>query len=325
MKYLWAGLSLLLILFIISNFGMWLVQEFLDHFDGRKYGDAHALADDTWIKPAETEAQTPVTAAVAETDSEAELLDAVLLDGNRLNDIQRFQILAELSLKRYGSYFGEYLDREPIEEIELSKDQAGDYVLQFLELLKSFSAPEYIPYQAKDGFKLDFRADKSHPSVSLWVADLSGYGCTAFLYLDARTGLPIRFRASYSSHEAEYDLSSLFENNVYVMDEVRLDRSWQTGNPVFVELLQSYMAGFLGVNFYSNAVFDNGLVEQWMTDDYRYVLTWASGNSPDHRKKFDLVLSPMDGQETIRQAFSEPYGYLGYQREIVINEAEEGE
>ncbi len=326
--YLLAGLGLLAVLFLISSLGMWMVQKFLDHFNGRKYGEAVALADEAWTRTSEIpETDVSVSAGssvFAETEQENETMDAVLLDGNRLNDLERLQILAELSLKYHGSAYGQYLEREPIEEIELSEQEARDRALLFLDFVNASLPSGSSRYQTEGDVDMSFRADKEHPSAALWAADFTTYGCTVFLYLDARTGLPVRFRAAYRSYIAS-DPGELPCTNGIALDTLASSRNWQTGNPVFLEQLFSYLSEQLKVNFYTNPVTGNAYPEadergfipylpgfQWRSDDYRYVLTWARRSEADYQgdySEFDLVLSPMEAQETVRNTFSDRYGY----------------
>ena len=323
-KYLSAGLGLLLALLLISSFGMWLVQEFLDHFDGRRYREAAAVSDGAWTQAAEPETLHPADVTAGDdTDPGEETLNAVLLDGNRLNDTERLRILTELSLKPYGKAYRDHLEREPLEEIELTEAEARERAFQFLKLINASLPFSYVQYQA-EGVKLDFRADPAHPSVSLWAADFTTYGCVVLLYLDARTGLPVRFRAAYDPFAQKGDTGLVCENAA-ALDILATGRSVQTDNPVFLETLLSYLADSLKANFYTNPIVGNAYpeaddvgnilylpVSQWMTDDYRYVLTWAFQNSAEaggHLSEFDLVLSPMEAQETVRNIFAVEYGY----------------
>ncbi len=326
LNYLFAGLGLLLALLLISSFGMWLVQEFLDHFDSRKYREAAAVADGAWDQSVTAKPETllPTNMTVGgETETGEETLNAVLLDGNRLNDAKRLQVLAELSLKPYGKAYGNYLEREPLEEIEMTETEARERAFQFLELINVSIPASYVQYR-EEGVKMNFRADPAHPSVSLWVADLTTHGCVVLLYLDARTGLPVRFRTAYDPF-AWADASGSVCENAAALDILASGRSAYTDNPVFVESLLSYLAENLTTNFYTNPIVgnvypegsDDGAVRflpvsQWMTDDYRYVLTWAFQNNAvagGCQSKFDLVLSPMEAQETVRNIFSDEYGY----------------
>ena len=332
--YFLAGLGLLAALLLISSLGMWMVQKFLDHFDGRKYGEAVALADEAWTKASElseTESSVPTDVSVSVKtegstgeEAEEEMPDAVLLDGNRLNDMERLQVLAELSLKYHGRVYDQYLEREPIEEIELSEQEARDRALLFLDFVNASLPSGSARYQMEEGVNMSFRADKEHPSVALWVADFTTYGCIVFLYMDARTGLPVRFRATYRSYVAGDPGEIVYENGI-ALDTLASSRNWQTGNPVFLEQLFSYLSEQLKVNFYTNPVTGNAYPEadergfirylpvfQWMSDDYRYVLTWARRSEADYQgdySEFDLVLSPMEAQETVRNTFSDRYGY----------------
>ncbi|MCI8505380.1 MAG: hypothetical protein HFI67_04235 [Lachnospiraceae bacterium] len=321
-NYLLAGFGLLLALLLISSLGMWLVQEFLEHFDGKKYGEAVALADDTWQQS--TESVKSESASLEQEDFGEEGINAILLDGNRLNDIERLQVLSGLSMKLYGSAYNQYLEREPIEEIELSEMAAREQAVQFLELLNS-AASGYTPYVPEE-IKMSFRADKVHPSASLWVADLTSYGCIVFLYMDAKTGLPVRFYAGYNLQAAGYGKGAEPEN-IMTLDAIAGSRDWQTGNPEVVNIIFSYLTGYLGTNFYTNPVTSRNYqegdesgywyispIEQWMSDDYRYVLTCAFREgelSMGHFSELDLVLSPLEGQEEVRMEFTERYHYWG--------------
>ncbi|MCI8275079.1 MAG: hypothetical protein HFI66_05620 [Lachnospiraceae bacterium] len=323
-RYILAGLGLLLVLLFISSLGMWLVREFLEHYDGKKYGEAVAVADTMWQQSEPvSEAALPSTANV-EAATEEELQDTVLLDGNRLNDMERLQVLAELSLKYYGSFYGQYLDREPIEEIEVSEEEAREMALRFLDTVNASLPSGSMGYQVEGEVNMSFRADKEHPSAALWVADFTTHGCIMFLYLDSKTGLPIRFRAAYNPYAVSDFTDAVYENGM-ALDVLATTRNWQTGNPAFLEDLFSYLSEYLRTNFYINPVFSNFYPEtddsgnvfflpisQWMTDDYRYVLTWAfrnRGEAEGYWSYFDLVLSPMETQETIRKTFSDEYGY----------------
>ena len=326
-NYLLAGLGLLLVILLISSLGMWLVQEFLEHFDGKKYGEAVALADDTWQQPVESpETESSIPASMENVGSgEEEGINAILLDGNRLNDVQRIQVLAELSMKLYGNVYNQYLEREPIEELELSETEARERAVRFLELLNS-AVPEYHPPYEPEELTMSFRADKLHPSASLWVADLTSYGCMVFLYMDARTGLPVRFYAGYTLQAAGYEKAADPEN-ITTLDAIACSRDWQTGNPEAVNAAFSYLSEYLGTNFYTNPVTSRNYqegdesgywyispIEQWMSDDYRYVLTCAFRNeeaSAGYFSEFDLVLSSMEGQEAVRTEFTERYHYWG--------------
>ena len=319
-KYLLAGLGLLFTLLLISSLGMWLVQEFLEHFDGRKYGEAVALIDHVWEQSFASEETDPLPAANVETDSEEGILESVLLDGNRLNDNERLQVLSELSLKPYESNYGAWLEREPIEEFEISETEAIDDALEFLNMLNSaIDALGQFPYEINGEPEMKFMADEIHPSFSLWAADLSGSCCNMHLYLDAKTGCPIRLYCDYSEDSESVNAASLGALFSFYI--------WSSNSPFFMEYLIPYLSVFMETSFLADPVVEMGTsttrvngyivvnpVGQWVTDDYRYVLTVAfrpekTAYVPEGRTKLDLVLSPMENQEAIRNELSERYEY----------------
>ncbi|MCI8464621.1 MAG: hypothetical protein HFI63_01995 [Lachnospiraceae bacterium] len=319
LRYLLAVLGLLLSLLLISSFGMWVVQEFLENFDGRRYGEAVCVEDPAWQSSGATETEA-FFKTETQTNAENVFLNDILLDGNQLNDTERLQLLSELSLKQYGSYYGESLEREPIKEIELSREQAMEQARQFLEIVNSSAPTEYL-YQVEGEINLHFRADKTHPSASVWVADFTSRGCIVFLYMDGRTGLPIRFCADYNP-------TAGWENAI-ALDIILSVYNQQTGNSSYVEMFLSYLASFLKTNFFTNPVtgkrysmiYENGYeyltpVEQWITEDYQYVLTCASRwKDPAENRfysQFDLVLSPMENQAVIRNILTQRHQIVTY-------------
>ncbi len=318
-KYILTGFGLFFALFLISSFGMWVVRISMEYFDEKKYEGSVAVEEDTWQMASSSEEKITLQADVS-TDSMDQLTQAVLADKATLNDYERLQVEAELSLKLEGSRYSQYQVREPITDLEITEETAKEYAKQFMEQFNGMvTSVGYLPYTMEEsGPLLMLWSDHIHPSASLWVADYTSEDCIVRLYLDAWTGLPIRFFADYITGKGTPNASAL--------DAAATMVDWQTGRSGFVDGIFPYWSDFLKTEFLTEPVrmaewrpygedgeiYDP--VSQWVTEDYQYVMSQVYSQDTGAgiyeiypHSSFDMVLSPMANQETVRDIMKDNY------------------
>ncbi|MCI8549392.1 MAG: hypothetical protein HFI68_02160 [Lachnospiraceae bacterium] len=327
LKYILTGFGLFCALFLISSFGMWVVKVSMEYFDEKKYEGSVAAEEDTWQMVSFSEEENPLQADM-DTDFADQQTQAILEDRATLNDYERLQVEAELSLKSEGSHYREYQVREPVTDLEITKEAANEFAKQFMERLNSMVADVgYLPYTMGDSVPvLMLWSDHIHPSVSLWVVDYTSEDCIVRLYLDAWTGLPIRFFADYIVGKGT--------SNATTLDAAATMIDWQTGIPSFVDNIFPYWSGFLKTEFLaepvrraewrpygeSGEIYDP--VSQWVTEDYQYVLsqaycqdTQSGAYAVYSHSYFDIILSPMANQERVRDIMTDHYGKIIFTEE----------
>ncbi len=292
-KGVMAGLLLVLSLCLIVTGGMAATHALLERHAKRQYREDGVSEDNVW-------------------DSSEDSVESYLSAGGRL------ELLAEFALDISEEGQGGSLERAP-RGGELTAEEAAEHASDFLymynQVLAGYDYPSQLGLTEPE---MKFRADPDREELALWSAYYAYDGAWLLLFLDARTGMPVRM-VGYGS------VNNFHEENQAVCF---LGRNVRKSDPFVSVAALEYLEPFLDQVFVRTPVsegFENDEAYyfpsmQWITAEGEYALTIVGGESRRFdlisdtlaHVRFDMVVSPVSYMKECMERYAERYTELRY-------------
>ncbi len=282
------GLAALMLLCLMGAGGTAAVHLLLERQADSLYRGDGALADASW---------------------QQEEADSYLSAAGRL------QLLSEMALRE--DFEETYPERGPRTE-ELSREEAAQYASEFL--YKYSQTLTQAGYPSRLGItepQMTLRVHPEYGEAALWCASYTYEGAWLRLFLDARTGMPVRLAGCGTVRDYHEESQAI----------CFLGRNIRKSDPLVLEPVMEYLEPFLGQEFMPDPVNEGYLndlayyfpSQQWITGEGEYALTAVGGQDREFQNegnppmvRFDMVVSPLSVMEECLVEYVETYVELRY-------------